>query len=208
MNNIDYIFNNYSFEAKCPLRISDFGRDDLAELLCDFDFRIGAEIGVYQGDYSEVLLSKNPELKLYLIDPWLALPGMKLKRGDETVEAEQWIMDKIYEFTVDRFKGKNVRIIRKFSTEAVNDFADNALDFVYIDGDHSLVSCVLDIACWSRKVKKGGIISGHDYRDFETINTCQVKQAVDAYTDANKINPWFIFGKQEDAADSWMWING
>jgi glycosyltransferase involved in cell wall biosynthesis len=47
--------------------------------------------------------------------------------------------------------------------QAVTDFADESLDFVYIDGNHQLKYVVEDIVEWTKKIKKGGIIAGHDY---------------------------------------------
>ena len=47
--------------------------------------------------------------------------------------------------------------------DAVKDFKDESLDFVYIDANHGYESTKEDIREWSKKVKKGGIVSGHDY---------------------------------------------
>lgn len=62
-------------------------------------------------------------------------------------------------------KYDNVKIIREFSNKACNFFADNTFDFVYIDADHSYRGCLEDLRCWYPKVKKGGILSGHDFID-------------------------------------------
>ena len=47
--------------------------------------------------------------------------------------------------------------------DAVKDIEDSSLDFVHIDGDHSYDFVMQDIILWGRKVRIGGIISGHDY---------------------------------------------
>ena len=47
--------------------------------------------------------------------------------------------------------------------DAVKDFADRSLDFVYIDANHEPQFVEEDIREWSKKVKVGGIVSGHDY---------------------------------------------
>ena len=47
--------------------------------------------------------------------------------------------------------------------DAVVDVADESLDFVFIDADHKYVSVCEDIREWSKKVRIGGIVSGHDY---------------------------------------------
>jgi hypothetical protein len=64
------------------------------------------------------------------------------------------------------------------SVAAANTFPDRSLDFVYLDGDHSLKGCTRDIVAWAPKVKAGGILAGHDYYDNEpfmvrtAVNEC------------------------------------
>jgi len=60
------------------------------------------------------------------------------------------------------------------SWDAANLFKDNSIDFVFIDADHSYESVTKDINSWLPKIKKGGIISGHDY-----FTSPGVKSAVD-----------------------------
>ena len=54
-------------------------------------------------------------------------------------------------------------MIRKESDFASTLFADESLDFVYIDADHREEFVRKDIELWFPKLKKGGVISGHDY---------------------------------------------
>lgn len=42
-------------------------------------------------------------------------------------------------------------------------FKANEYDGVYIDADHSYPKCKMDIEAYLPKIKKGGIMSGHDY---------------------------------------------
>jgi len=111
----------------------------------------------------------------------------------------------------------NCAFIRKTSMDAISDFKDNSLDFVYIDGDHAFQHIANDIVAWNKKVRSGGIVSGHDY--FNTnpkANNvlCQVKSVVNAYTEAFGINPWWLFGELDPTKEpnrkerflSWMWI--
>lgn len=54
--------------------------------------------------------------------------------------------------------------IRVKSVQAAQ-FVRNNLAAVFIDGDHSYESCKEDILAWHPKVKRGGILAGHDYSD-------------------------------------------
>ena len=54
-------------------------------------------------------------------------------------------------------------LLRMTSLEACVKFRDDSLDFVYIDGDHGFEMCYQDIVAWWYKVRKGGILAGHDF---------------------------------------------
>jgi predicted O-methyltransferase YrrM len=100
------------------------------------------------------------------------------------------------------------QLIRKTSMEAVSDFADDSLDFVYIDGDHRFRYIAEDLCEWYLKVKPGGIISGDDY--FCTSPTannvlCHVKPVVDAFVITYQIPDFYIIGRQ-DKKPSWFII--
>ena len=92
-------------------------------------------------------------------------------------------------------------LIRKTSMDALADFKDQSLDFVYIDAHHGLKFVIEDIWEWSKKVKKGGFISGHDYginqKEANDPYVLHVKYAVDAYTKALGIKDWYILGAKD-----------
>lgn len=142
-------------------------RIDLAKYFAELGLTIGAEIGVDGGVYSAKLCEANPKLKLYCIDPWDLNEGTSRERRIRK-----------YAEAKERLKPYNAKLIRKFSMDAVKDFKDGSLDFVYIDGNHNFDYVMQDIIEWSKKVKKGGIIAGHDYSDGAHVG---VKDAVDLY---------------------------
>lgn len=198
MSTLEYILKKfniaYNKKMAMPIEIPNFGRDGMASLFSELGFKTGAEVGVETGVYSEILLKNNSGLKLYSIDPWEAYANH-------------------YEEAKIRLAPYNCEIIRKLSQDAVKDFADDSLDFVYIDGDHSFLNITSDIIEWSKKVKVGGIISGHDYAKHKKYMNIHVKQVVIAYTDAYFIKPWFVLGSYHeipgqirDNSRSWMWV--
>lgn len=162
----------------------------LAELFAELKYKKGVEVGVCQGLFSEVLCQKNPGLQLSCVDPWTPY---RLRRKEEQ-EAN-------YQTTLQRMQQYGATVIRKTSMDAVGDFADNSLDFVYIDGLHDFESVMLDIICWSHKVRPGGIVSGHDYCWGYQAG---VVPAVDAYVRGKGILNWYLTVR--DREPSWLWV--
>jgi predicted O-methyltransferase YrrM len=98
--------------------------------------------------------------------------------------------------------------------DAVQDFQDKDLDFVYIDGAHDFKSVADDICEWERKVRPGGIVFGHDYkRSTNPLVRTHVHDVVGAYAYALMIVPWFVLGETghpdglyREGTRSWMWV--
>lgn len=61
----------------------------------------------------------------------------------------------------------NITAYRTYSTEGAKLYADNSLDFVFIDAAHDYDNVLLDINAWYPKVKSGGVIAGHDYHEHD-----------------------------------------
>lgn len=191
-------------KQKMPIDVYTYGRDDLAGLFSELEFRVGVEIGVERGLYSEVLLKANPELTLFSVDPWRAHRGYR----DHTSQNK---LDGFYEETKERLKpfGKRSRIMRAFSMDAVEKFRTRSVDFVYIDANHAFDPVMMDIIHWSKRVRPGGIVAGHDFirhtpRGYMGWN---VIKATSAYAQAHEIRPWFtIGGGVSGELRSWMWV--
>src|SRR3990167_9297083 len=148
-------------------------RIDLAKSFKEYGFKVGAEVGVDRGEYSEVLCRENPGLKLYCIDFWdLKQGGLGNHRGRDYIKCKELLAP--YTAT----------LIKKYSLDAVNDFEDKSLDFVYIDAGHDFDDVMQDIIRWTKKVRKGGIVSGHDY---VPSHRKRIAVAVNAYIKAHAL---------------------
>ena len=116
---------------------------------------MGVEIGVKFGNHAKRILNNLPIEKLYLIDPYdnLVERGFfwKQEYNDCFNEAKNNLL---------QFKEK-IEFIKKKSEYASDNVPDN-LDFVYIDGNHTYKYVKKDIELYYTKVKKGGVIGGHD----------------------------------------------
>ena len=178
-------------------RIGDFTRNDLAKLFAELGFKEGVEIGVERAHYSKVLCEANPDLKLWGVDPLIPYSGYREHVSEEKMEG-------FFTEVQKRMNNRKFDLVRKFSLDAVRDFEDGSLDFVYIDGNHDFQNTTNDIVEWSKKVRKGGIIAGHDFvRNKKKDYKCHVKDVVQAYTYANDIRPYFITSEK---SPSWFYV--
>lgn len=57
-----------------------------------------------------------------------------------------------------------VNVYRLSSEEAVGNYKDDSLDFVFIDASHDYQSVLNDMRMWYPKVKAGGIFAGDDHQ--------------------------------------------
>jgi hypothetical protein len=120
------------------------------------------EIGVDKGQFSHCLLSKSKLKKFYGIDPWINDFGSDYRPGFFDPNGEnrmQEATDRLSEF------GDRVELVKNYSAIAAPYFPNDSIDFVYIDGDHSFEGIYTDLYNWVSKVRIGGIVAGHDYKD-------------------------------------------
>lgn len=192
-----------------PIVLNHFGRRTaFIQMLRERGAKVGAEIGTDHGHYAQQLLEGIPSLEeLYCVDPWLAYTEGKDVKDQAQVDA-------IYEEAKMRLGPyQNHFISRKTSMEAVMDFADNSLDFVFIDGNHEYEHVLEDITQWTKKVKLGGIVAGHDYTENPERKYGVIK-AVQEYIKDNHIAPLFIMHvpphvpkrNRGNFADCWMFF--
>ncbi len=151
---------------------------------------VGIEIGVLDGWNALDMLENLPIKKLYLIDPYMAYTNYEeynenQNKSQQVLEEKRNIAIKVLKKYEDKIK-----FIRRFSEVAINDFKDNSLDFVYIDGNHQYEYVKKDIELYFLKIKKGGILGGHDYYlcDESKKSNCGVVKAVRKIFPLNRIS--------------------
>merc|ERR1712151_1118631 len=54
---------------------------------------------------------------------------------------------------------------RNFTTACAIWFADNTLDFIFVDARHDRKGVLQDLKVYWPKLKEGGVIAGHDYTE-------------------------------------------
>jgi glycosyltransferase involved in cell wall biosynthesis/predicted O-methyltransferase YrrM len=182
----DYLKRKYRrwFPQVSPVRIPRMKRKDLAGLFRALGYKRGAEVGVRDGAFSEVLCNGVPDLSLICVDSWAPYYHF----------TDQSVHDRYYDQAMERLHEYRVKFKRMTSLEAAQQVEDGSLDFVYIDADHRFDGVMLDLILWSQKVRPGGMVCGHDYYRFRNSG---VVQAVDLYTQMHQIDPWFLTDEKE-----------
>ena len=118
------------------------------------------EIGSFAGESAEVFLRSGKVDKIYCVDPW--------STGYDDKDQASFLADQAessFDLMASQYPGK-VEKVRMKSGDAIGTvFKDmlGTIDVVYIDGDHRYESVRDDILQYSKLLKVGGTLCGHDY---------------------------------------------
>jgi len=136
----------------------------LAKTINDSGFGYIAELGVRNCVTSKHLLANCPSIKFFLlVDLWQEQPG---NEGPEdyvgTPHKRNYNIAKKLEEEY-----QSVVVCKKSTIDA--SFVNwPSFDLVFVDADHSYDAVKRDIWAWKPKIKKGGILCGHDYH-WDTV---------------------------------------
>ncbi|MBL9090228.1 MAG: class I SAM-dependent methyltransferase [Planctomycetaceae bacterium] len=126
-----------------------------------------AEIGVAQGHTSVMLLRSIADLELTMVDSWAAYdkdhPYRRSGDGCAALSAAQQNQRFAQVKSTTQFAADRRAIVRLDSLAGADAVPDGALDFAFIDADHTYDAVRSDIAAWWPKVRGGGVLAGHDY---------------------------------------------
>ena len=145
------------------------------------DGALFAEVGCFYGRSSRHMCSEiqksGKKILLHCIDLW----------GDK-LEGQPMDGERVYEhFKTNMKEFEDIYVEwRGNSWDMAQNFNDGQFDFVFIDADHSYESVKKDIEAWMPKVKKGGVLAGHDIHHppvREAVTDC-----IGDWTDLN--SPW------------------
>ncbi len=182
-----------------PIRVTKTaGRKHLCQLFRSMGFSYGAEIGVWEGKFSDQICLANEGVQLLCVDPWAPYAAYREKKNDKER------LDSAYRETQARLAPYNCTIVRKTSTAAARDVADRSLDFIYLDANHEEPFVRDDLAVWAQKVRSSGVVAGHDYGVNPRKSFIQVKPAVDAFVQAHGIAPLYVLAAEK--SNSFFWI--
>lgn len=137
----------------------------------------GAEVGLFDGRTHLHLLERCPGLHMIGVDVWDAFPSFRegpTKSGEKCrcrwceetraarrAETPAQMRQRVIRQTA-KYGARSVIYVEPSAAAAAR-VDDHSLDFVFIDGDHSVEGVTADLTAWLPKVREGGSIIGHDY---------------------------------------------
>lgn len=132
------------------------------------NYKTVAEIGIGYGTHAKYILKTTNVDKIYLVDPMKyyendlfatdIMSTTPIIPGNNFNELYGLITDYLAEYK-DRytwFRNESLAIQN-------NQIADESLDCIFIDGDHTYNAVFADLEFWWKKLRLGGQILGDDY---------------------------------------------
>lgn len=118
---------------------------------------VGAELGVCQGDNAVMLYKHTQPSSLYLVDIWIK-DELTYKNCPPHLYYDDWM-----QMVSEKLPHPNVHLVRQDTLKWLDSLPDNFLDWVYIDSFHQYHHVNEEYKRAIKKVKRGGVISGHDF---------------------------------------------
>jgi hypothetical protein len=155
---------------------------------------VGAEVGVYKGQFTPLLLEIVEPKKLHIIDPWYLL-GAEWRWGSgnrSTVLALTRLMRRLEPYLVDGrvvlHIGDDLEVLPKFEPEF--------FDWLYIDSSHEYNHTRKELDIAQRIIRNGGLICGDDWRDDPNHRHYGVRKAVEEFCSVTEFN--IIYASAKD----------
>jgi hypothetical protein len=130
------------------------------------------EVGCWLGKSTAYCAGRIRErgkaITFYAVDTWLGSPN-----EPAMVEAVARAGGSVYELFRANMEAagvmETIRTLRLPSVAAATLFANGSVDFVFIDADHTSEAVQADIAAWRPKIRSGGILAGHDWNTYSSV---------------------------------------
>lgn len=128
-----------------------------------------AELGVWKGRTAYIwgsvaLLNGATVLG---IDTFAGRPDKSEPAFAEAHSDPEWFMK---QYAQTALRDLPVQLIKATTTEAAKTIKDGSLDICFVDADHREEAVIEDITNYLPKMKKGGILCGHDY-EWSSVHT-------------------------------------
>lgn len=144
------------------------------------------EIGSWKGNSTSVLgkIAKEHNGKVFAVDHWQGNVG-----GWNESIAETYDVFAIFRNNIKLLGLKDTVCALVMDSESASSlFPDGSLDLVFLDADHRYEYIKQDIKLWLPKVRRDGILCGHDCEVYYATCEEELRTLVDDYIDEDVIH--------------------
>lgn len=141
-------------------------RADIGELLKNENKTVGVELGVQRGEFFNEMMSKWQIAQTYVfVDIWAHQENYQDGANVDQSDQDTFMNQAITYANNQKAAGhlQELVICRNFTVNCVLNFPDHHFDFIYVDARHDYKGVLVDLQKWWPKLKRGGIMAGHDY---------------------------------------------
>jgi SAM-dependent methyltransferase len=128
---------------------------------------VGAELGVFRGEFTKHILQIVQPRELHLVDVWWTRFGEFYPDWGEYTNFGKLSTKRAFESaqkTVQLYgPQKNCVFFVGDDLEYLRGFADSYFDWIYLDTTHAYEHTKLELKLLARKIKPDGLIMGHDW---------------------------------------------
>lgn len=176
---------------------SQFYYGVISDVINENNFTRVAEVGIGYGTHAKQILKTTNVEQLYLVDPMVFYENDQFANNIMSFEAER-PGDNFNELAnlirneLSQWKNRFTWYRQPSLTINNEQIADNFLDCVFIDGDHSYDAVFADLKFWWNKLRKNGQLLGDDYW------MPQVSQAVHDFAQIMNLDFDFLYKLNTD----------
>lgn len=120
------------------------------------------EIGSWKGKSTFCIGMGLRKGTIYCIDPFNAAGEEGSKEIYEKTKGEKTLLDQFKNNMKSLPRKVEIEILKGYSHEFIHSI-NHKIDFLFIDGDHSIEGCKFDYLNYYPMLKEGGFLAFHDY---------------------------------------------
>ena len=123
--------------------------------------RLFVELGTYWGtsfySFCQAVKDKGLATRCVAIDTW--------EGDDHTGKYENSVFETVQSIAEKLFSETDITLLRTYFADAVNNFGDETVDLLHIDGFHTYEAVKNDFTLWLPKLAENGVVLFHDIAD-------------------------------------------
>lgn len=169
---------------------------NLAQIITNNNCKLCVELGVFGGrSLLPIALAAGPGSTIFGVDAWSS--SASLEGTNDSANDEWWSKinyDDMYSYTAKLMQSNNVSVtlLRNRSNEVNGTFADESIDFLHQDSNHSHEISCEEVELYYNKVKHGGFWAFDD-TNWDTTKQAQANLLTKGYIERADFGTWKLY---------------